>query len=288
MTFDFKNQVVFVNGLYSSKLSSVAENNLKIVDLKQQGVSITVQGILREPLHILYVCSETQSLTPKTTICVEKFGNAQIIELSRFEGDVQNPIHSETNMIVEESAELHHFSFSLGGTFTCHEVKVTLNGPHAFVSLDGLYIGKDKQRTEYQTVVHHAKPHAVSRQLYKGILNDEARAVFNGKIIVDEGAVFTDATQLNKNLLLSKKAQIDTQPQLEIANNDVKCTHGATVGQMNPEEIFYFESRGIPKKIATGMLLHGFVDDVLDRVTHAETRYNLGELLEERLFRDAA
>lgn len=288
MTFDFKNQAVFVNGLYSSKLSSFAENNLRIVELKQQGVSITVQGVLREPLHILYVCSETQNLNPKTTICIEKFGKAQIVESSRFEGSVQNPIHSETNVVVEESAELHHFSFSLGGASNRHEVKVTLNGPHAFASLDGLYIAKDNQRTEYQTVVHHAKPHTVSRQLYKGILNDEARAIFNGKIIVDEGAVFTDATQLNKNLLLSKKAQIDTQPQLEIANNDVKCTHGATVGQMNPEEVFYFESRGIPKKTATGMLLHGFVDDVLDRVAHIETRGQLGELLEERLFRDAA
>lgn len=286
--FDFENRLVFVDGVYSAQHSLCSLAGVQISDLKEQGVSVVIDGSISGPLHIMYVCLGGEGVLPKTTISAEKFSKAQIIEFYASDGDIQCPTHSETNMVVKESAEIHHFSFSFAEKAAHHDIRVTLDAPQAFVSLDGLYVAKDQQRVEYHTAISHKSPHTTSRQLYKGILNGEARVVFDGKIVVSEGAVFTDATQLNKNLLLSKKAQVETQPQLEIANNEVKCTHGATVGQMDAEEIFYFESRGIPKDIATSMLIHGFVDDVLERLHHDKIKIWLGKLLEERFFHGVA
>jgi Fe-S cluster assembly protein SufD len=129
------------------------------------------------------------------------------------------------------------------------------------------------------THVDHCKPKGFSRQLYKGVLNDKARAVFNGKIIVHPGAQQTDSSQINKNLLLSRQTHVDTKPELQISADDVQCKHGATIGQMNEDEIFYFQSRSIPRKKAIHMLIHGFVDDVLLRIKSPVLQKKLHALL---------
>jgi Fe-S cluster assembly protein SufD len=132
--------------------------------------------------------------------------------------------------------------------------------------VDGLYMIEGSQHTDTHSVIDHRQPHCTSRQLYKGILDGKSRAVFNGKVFVRHGAQQTDAQQTNKNLLLSKEAQIDTKPQLEIFADDVKCTHGAAVGQLEEDELFYLESRGINPALARNMLTYGFAEEVIEKI----------------------
>jgi Fe-S cluster assembly protein SufD len=184
-----------------------------------------------------------------------------------------------TRALLGRDSQLHSFSFSVGGKIARNNLFVSLNEEGASVSLDGLYAGKGDQFLDNHTSVDHRKPHGISRQLYKGVLTDRARAVFNGKIVVHAGAQQTDSSQLNKNLLLSRQAHVDTKPELQISANDVQCKHGATIGQLNEDEIFYFQSRSIPRKKAVHMLIHGFVDDVLTRIQSSQIRKKLQGLL---------
>lgn len=156
-----------------------------------------------------------------------------------------------------------HFDFSRGSRLARNELHASLDGEGAEVHLNGLYAVKDKQHIDNHTTVDHRAPRCYSRQRYKGILDDAGHAVFNGAVIVQPGAVKTDGVQLNQNLLLSRDAKIDTKPQLEIQNDDVKCTHGATIGQINDDQLFYAMSRGINQDDAISMLSRGFVEDVL-------------------------
>ena len=131
--------------------------------------------------------------------------------------------------------------------------------------------------------IDHAQPHCASRQLYKGILDDQARGVFNGLVLVRRDAQKTDAKQTNKNLLLSEDAGVDTKPQLEIYADDVKCTHGATIGQLNDDSIFYLRARGIGEDTARRMLIHAFAGEIIERIRHAATREVLDKVVWDRL-----
>ena len=139
------------------------------------------------------------------------------------------------------------------------------------------------QHTDTHSVIDHRQPHCTSRQLYKGILDGKSRAVFNGKVFVRHGAQQTDAQQTNKNLLLSSEAQIDTKPQLEIYADDVKCTHGAAVGQLDDDELFYLESRGINPSLAKNMLTYGFAEEVIERIKIDSIKRELDEAVLNRL-----
>jgi Fe-S cluster assembly protein SufD len=132
--------------------------------------------------------------------------------------------------------------------------------------VDGLYMVDTGQHADTHSVIDHLKPQGTSHQLYKGILDGKSRAVFNGKVFVRHGAAQTDAQQTNKNLLLSNEARVDTKPQLEIFADDVKCAHGAAVGQLDEEEIFYLESRGINPELARNMLTYGFAEEVIEKI----------------------
>jgi Fe-S cluster assembly protein SufD len=132
-------------------------------------------------------------------------------------------------------------------------------------------------------VIDHKKPHCNSHQLYKGILDGNGRAVFNGKIFVREGAQKTDAMQTNKNLLLSDKARVDTKPQLEIYADDVKCAHGAAVGQIDPEELFYLETRGIAPELGRNLLTYGFAEEVIGKIKLESIRSELDEVVLRQL-----
>jgi Fe-S cluster assembly protein SufD len=157
-------------------------------------------------------------------------------------------------------------SISLGGSFVRNDIVVTLNGSGAECTLNGLYLAGGRTLVDNHTTIDHAQPHCSSRELYKGILGDHARAVFNGKIVVRPDAQKTDAKQTNKALLLSEDAQINTKPQLEIFANDVRCTHGAAVGQMDDEALFYLRARGLSEKDARRILIRAFAADVLNRL----------------------
>jgi Fe-S cluster assembly protein SufD len=170
-------------------------------------------------------------------------------------------------------------SIAFGGRLVRNDVFAVLDGEGGTATLNGLYVADGARLIDNHTTIDHAKPHCDSHELYKGILSDHSRAVFNGKIIVRPDAQKTDAKQTNKALLLSDDAQINTKPQLEIFANDVKCTHGAAVGQLDEDAIFYLQSRGLDRRQARDMLIQAFAGDVLSRIRIGRLRTSLEERL---------
>ena len=174
-------------------------------------------------------------------------------------------------------------SVNLGGRLSRHDIDVRMDHEGAECWVDGLYMIEGEQHADTHSVIDHRQANCTSRQLYKGILDGRSRAVFNGKVFVRHGAQQTDAQQTNKNLLLSKEAQVDTKPQLEIFADDVKCTHGAAVGQLEEDELFYLESRGINPALARNMLTYGFAEEVIERIKIDSIRRELDTAVLNRL-----
>jgi Fe-S cluster assembly protein SufD len=174
-------------------------------------------------------------------------------------------------------------TINLGAALSRHDINVTMNHEGASCSVDGLYMVDGNQHTDTHSVIDHRQPHCSSHQLYKGILDGKSRAVFNGKVFVRHGAQQTDARQTNKNLLLSNDAQIDTKPQLEIYADDVKCTHGAAIGQIDEDMMFYLESRGINPVLAKNMLTYGFAEEVIEKIKIESIKRELDEAVLNRL-----
>ncbi|HKY20792.1 MAG TPA: Fe-S cluster assembly protein SufD [Vicinamibacterales bacterium] len=174
-------------------------------------------------------------------------------------------------------------SLTFGGGLVRNDVVATLDGEGIDCTLNGLYVGRDKQLIDNHTTIDHAMPHCGSHEIYKGILAEHSRAVFNGTIIVRPDAQKTDAKQTNKALLLSDDANINTKPELEIFANDVKCTHGAAIGQLDEIAMFYLRSRGLGVADARAMLVHAFAGDILNRVKIAPVREYLEGILTARL-----
>jgi Fe-S cluster assembly protein SufD len=172
---------------------------------------------------------------------------------------------------------------TLGARLSRHEIGVVLASPGASCRVDGLYIVGDAQHADTHSLIDHREPNCASRQNYKGILDGRSRAVFNGRVIVREGARQTDAEQSNKNLLLSPEARVDTKPQLEIFNDDVKCSHGATVGQLEEEELFYLLSRGLHPDLARNLLTYGFAEEIVGKLKFESIRAQLDEAILNRL-----
>ena len=180
---------------------------------------------------------------------------------------------------LNRSANFSSHAITLGGNIVRNDTMAVLDGEGVSCTLNGLYIANRQQLVDNHTTIHHAKPHCESHELYKGILDDQAHAVFNGKIVVAIDAQKTDAKQTNKALLLSEDAQINTKPELEIFADDVKCTHGATVGQLDAEAMFYLRARGLGLKQARSVLIHAFASDLLNHIGIASIRAGLDELL---------
>jgi Fe-S cluster assembly protein SufD len=183
----------------------------------------------------------------------------------------------------ERSAAFSDFSVSVGGALVRNDVGVKLDGDGAECALDGFYIARGRQHVDNHTRIEHAKPHGTSREFYKGILDEHARAVFDGTIVVRPGAQKTDAKQTNKNLLLSTDALVNTNPRLEIFADDVKCSHGATIGQLDADALFYLRSRGIDLETARHLLTYAFATDILGRIKVEAIRTELECMLLLRL-----
>ncbi len=177
-----------------------------------------------------------------------------------------------TQICVARDAYCETFQFTLGGRLSREDLNIYLNESGAEAVLDGLYLVDGKRHVDHATVVEHAAPHTSSSQLYKGVLNDEARAVFSGKVRIHRDAQKSTAAQLNNNLILSKRAEIDTKPELEIDADDVKASHGATIGQIDPDHIFYLRARAISEIDAIKMLSKGFAQDVAFRISNDGVR----------------
>ena len=273
-------------------------------------VEISPGLVFEKPIHLLFIStvSDTATVThPRNLILAGPGTQATIIESYVSLEDGVYMTNAVTEVVVGENAVITHcklqeesrqafhiatlqvqqarnstfasHSISLGGGLVRNEINAVLGGEGIHCELNGLYAVNGSQHVDNHTLIDHAQPHCTSHELYKGILDDKASGVFNGSIVVRQDAQKTNAIQRNKNLLLSKDALINTKPQLEILADDVRCTHGATVGQVDQEAIFYLRSRGIDEEAARRVLIHAFAREVIERIKVEA----LVTLLEERL-----
>ena len=279
-------------------------------------VEIPENTVVEKPIHIVWVSTGEAGTAshPRTLILAGRNSQASVIESFVSTGDGACWTNAVTEIVAEENGRLDHFhvqqegsnaihtsviqglaernsyistiSLSFGARLARNDVNVTLNAEGAECALDGLFVVNGRQHVDHHTTIHHASPNCNSHQLYKGVLDNESRGVFNGKIIVHRDAQKTDAIQHNKNLLLSPKAEIDTKPQLEIEANDVRCTHGATIGQLDAEALFYLRSRGIGKTQARHLLTYAFAADLLERVKVEPLRDHFEHVLMRSLSED--
>jgi Fe-S cluster assembly protein SufD len=207
-----------------------------------------------------------------------------ILELTKFQNEASDAVHLATIATWQAAGStLTSNNTNFGGKIVRNDLTVWLDGEHTETSLNGASVGLGNQVVDNHTRIDHAKPNCHSFETYKAILGDSATGVFNGKIYVYEDAQKTDAKQTNQALLLSPRATINTKPQLEIFADDVKCTHGATVGQLRGDAMFYLRSRGIPKQEAQALLVYAFAAEVLEKVTVTEVKDRLEKLLFEKL-----
>ncbi len=267
------------------------------------------------PIWLVHVseCRDAALLTsPRTLVVAEESSRVTVVEdcVGR-SGSAAYFTNAVTEISVGANADVHHYllerespsainisslkvhqerdsrfvshSVLLGGALIRNNVNPVLDGEGCHSVLNGLYVGDGTRHMDNLMRVEHAKPHCDSRQYYKGILSDSAHGVFSGRIVVAKGAQKTDAVQRNANLLLSPSARANTKPQLEIYADDVKCTHGATVGQLDDEAVFYLRSRGLDEAAARGLLVYAFAREALDRMEYEPIRRGLVPMLVSRL-----
>jgi Fe-S cluster assembly protein SufD len=180
-------------------------------------------------------------------------------------------------------ASLQSLVVTLGGRFSRSVVETAIRGEHGSVEMLGLYFAEQGQHFDFRTLQDHVAAGCTSDLLYKGALRDRSHTVYSGLIRVEEGAAKTDAYQANRNLVLSDEAKADSKPELEILNNDVRCTHGSTVGQIDDEQLFYLEARGINRHEAERLIVKGFFEDVIDRLGNAEVKALLEDAIEQKI-----
>lgn len=266
-------------------------------------------AVLPEPVHLVYVTSGVDGPTmaaPRTVALlgagsraalVESYvgggertltnavteirlGDGAVLHHHRIEHEAAKAFHVGTTSVEQgKGSEYRSFAFSDGGALARHELEVALAGEGASCALDGLTLIRSGQLIDHHTFVDHASPGCRSEELYKGILDGTARGVFRGRVLVRLGAQKTDARQANRNLLLSRKAQVNAKPQLEIHADDVKCTHGATVGQLDREALFYLRARGIGEPQARALLTEAFAGEVTERLSLGPVRESVGAAL---------
>ena len=190
---------------------------------------------------------------------------------------------TDLNITLRQGARLEMCTVTLGGGHVRNNVVVRMKGEGCSCEANGLYLIDREQECDNYIFVEHARPHCQSRELYKGIMDDAARARFNGHVLVQDGAVKTEAYMTNRNILLTDKAHVDTRPFLEIYNDDVKCSHGSTIGQLDEQAMFYLMTRGISQRTAITMLSYAFCDEVIRCIAIEPLRDAVGDMVKKRL-----
>jgi len=206
------------------------------------------------------------------------------VELFRIQNENLSSFHvSKTQVEQERGSNFTSYNVTFGGSLVRNDLNTVLDNVNINANLFGLYILEDSQHVDNHTLIDHAKPNCLSNELYKGVLKGKSRAVFNGKVFVRKDAQKTNAYQSNKNILLSKEATVDTKPQLEIFADDVRCTHGATVGQLDEESVFYLRSRGIDEQNARSILIRAFANDIFEEIKIESLKEHLNNMIFEKL-----
>jgi len=182
-----------------------------------------------------------------------------------------------------KNSQLNTYIFTLNGNVIKNNINIKLDAENCKTNIYGLYIINSNQHVDNQTVVDHIKPNSISREYYKGILNDQSTGIFNGKIYVRNDAQNTNAFQSNKNIILSDKSNIKTKPQLEILANDVKCSHGATIGQIDKNQLFYLRSRGIDQPKAISMIVKAFIKEIIEKINIKSIKNILNTTINDKL-----
>ncbi len=304
---------------YMARNANYHDNGLKALNTAflQSGVFVWVPKNvkLETPLQITFVADglrESPSASfPRLLVVAEENSSATLIESFVTNGNERHFTNAIAEIVLKDGARLEHYrlqnesknafhvattaaelgragsydvtSINLGAQLARHDVSVVMDHEGAECWVDGLYVVGANQHTDTHSVIDHKQPYCNSHQLYKGILDGNGRAVFNGKIFVREGAQKTDAMQTNKNLLLSPQARVDTKPQLEIYADDVKCAHGAAVGQIDEEELFYLQARGMNPELARSLLTYGFAEEVIAKIKIDSIRSQLDEAVLKHL-----
>jgi Fe-S cluster assembly protein SufD len=279
-------------------------------------VELPAGTMLQDPIHLLFVATggrddRSMMMHPRVVIGLGANAQASVVETYAAAGGQVYFTNTVTEIALGENAILDHYklqyesdrayhiggihvraqrsatyrshSVSVGGALARNDIVAVLQGQGIDCTLNGLYLADGQRLVDHHTTIDHAEPHCGSREVYKGILADQARGVFNGKIIVRPDAQKTDAKQTNRALLLSEGALINTKPQLEIFANDVKCTHGAAVGQLDDEALFYLRSRGLSDAVSRHILVHAFAADVLNRLPLEAVRNDVEDRLQRHL-----
>ncbi|MDK2973414.1 MAG: Fe-S cluster assembly protein SufD [Candidatus Sumerlaeota bacterium] len=350
-----KHQLVFVDGIYHSELSSIAKlpKGVTLMPLRQaivekedlvrqylgretnpdkhaftalndalmqDGVFLHVAAgaVAEEPIQLLFLTSERGAGTAanlRNLVILEESAEASFVETHAAAGtDAVYFTNAITEFFSAKNAKVDHYviqrestsaihissfhayqerdsvvrshTIDFGGGLVRHNLWGRLDGDACEAILNGLYMLRGNQHVDNFMWVEHMKEHIPSHELYKGILDDSSSAVFSGRIYVHREAQKTDAKQTNQNLLLTDTAKVNTKPQLEIYADDVKCTHGATIGQLDPQAQFYLESRGVPRNAARALLVKAFASDITERIRLESVRNTVENLLNERLGQD--
>ena len=304
-------------GVSVEKLADVPSGDDALAELNaallSEGLRLRIDGVVSKPVALLFIDGVDEPSLSQGYVEFDFATNSagEIIEYHASRGNADHYANTIVAMNIGDGAAVKHVriqdrslkhvqtgrtsvqvgrdarftsaSFDLGGGLVRNDLDIEIGKPGAEVSFDGLYLAGDAQHIDNHTRIDHRVGPAVSRQEYRGILNGKCRCVWNGKAIVHEGADGTDADQANHNLLLSEKAEIDAKPELEIYTDDVKCSHGTTVGQLDETALFYLRSRGLDKQRAVQILTHAFAAGLVSRVPVDAAKDALSKLMESRL-----
>lgn len=264
------------------------------------------------PIQLLNICTGGSTLlAPRNLFLIDRSARGSVVESYAAIGGANYFTNGVTEIVLGANARFEHlriqreakaawhvgltevsqqrdshyrsFTLALGAKLSRHDLRARLGAENVETLLYGLYLGRDEQLLDNHTAIFHDQPNCNSWEVYKGVLTDHAHAVFNGKVLVQPIAQKTDAKQTNRNLLLSDTAKVDTKPQLEIFADDVKCTHGATVGKVDELQRYYLKTRGIAGRVAEGLLIWAFTAEVLSEVTDAGIRETLEQLVRTEL-----
>lgn len=277
-------------------------------------IYVPANTVIEEPVMVLNLTGsiDVNVLSqPRNLIVAEKSSSVKIVELFHSISDNESMVNTVSEVVVEENAHVEiykiqdenmksfHFNktqarqsknctftiynVTTGGGLVRNDTNIVLDDENSTGNLFGLYLTDENQHVDNHTLIDHAKPHCQSNELYKGVLNGSSRGVFNGKVFVRKDAQKTNAYQSNKAILLTDDAKIDTKPQLEIYADDVKCSHGAAIGQLDYEAVFYLRSRGIGEEMARTMLIRAFADDVFDLIPNEAMHEYLNKLVHTKL-----